>query len=201
MEDVLAIDGDGVLLDYRSAYPLVWKKAFGEDLVLMRPDAYHAHNAYGITWKEKEQQEQFFRHFDDEAWSTMPAFEGVHEACELLVRAGYRLVCVTSMNPAFEDARRRNFRALGLPISEVYAVKRADPGNPKLAMLRELGALALVDDLPDNFEGLGAGTHRAYIDYGRYDSPGIGTTVRIDTRHGSFLDFARYWVTPHLRAA
>lgn len=201
MDNVLAIDGDGVLLDYRQAYPLVWKKAFGEELVMKRPDAYHAHNAYGLTWKDKDQEKLFFQHFDDEAWSTMPAFEGVHEGCELLVSAGYRLVCVTSMNPDFEDARRRNFRALGLPIAEVHAVKRAATGNPKLAMLRELGALALVDDLPDNFEGLGAGTHRAYIDYGRYDAPGIGTPVRIDTRHANFLDFARYWVAPHQQAA
>lgn len=197
MSDLLAIDGDGVVVDYRQAYPVVWKKAFGAELPMVRPDAYHAHNAYGIVWESPAQEEHFFRHFDDEAWSTMPAMEGVLDACNQLVKAGHTLVCVTSMNPRFADARRQNFRTLGLPVSEVYAVKRLDSGNPKLKVLHELGAAALVDDLLDNFEGLADAIHRAYIDYGRYDAPGIGSTfIRRHSTHSSLLDFARYWLSP-----
>jgi beta-phosphoglucomutase-like phosphatase (HAD superfamily) len=33
-KEIIALDCDGVLLDYAAAYPAAWKAAFGEDLVL-----------------------------------------------------------------------------------------------------------------------------------------------------------------------
>jgi FMN phosphatase YigB (HAD superfamily) len=192
---ILAIDGDGVLVDYRKAFPGVWKKAFGTDLPLLHENAYHATTAYGIHWENASQEAHFYAHFDDEAWETMPAFEGAIEACESLVAAGYRLVCVTSMNPAYVEARRRNFRALSLPLEEVVAVQRKHCLNPKLEVLHRLRPLALVDDLLDNFNGLDAGIHSALIDYKRFDAPGRelgGVTAR--SVHGSLLEFSRFWL-------
>jgi phosphoglycolate phosphatase-like HAD superfamily hydrolase len=192
-ERIVAVDGDGVVVDYRQAYPAVWRAAFGGDLKLVRPDAYHAHTAYGITWESAAQEAHFFKYFDEEAWSNMPLMDGVEEGCELLVEADWKLVCVSSMNPAFEAARKRNFERYKLPISEVYAVKRHGTGNPKKEVLERIRAKALADDLKDNFEGLSSDIHRAFINYRRFDCPSLNSALVADSEHGSFLDFARYW--------
>ena len=192
---ILAIDGDGVLVDYRKAFPGVWKKAFGSDLQMLHENAYHATTAYGIHWESASQEAHFYAHFDDEAWEAMPALEGALEACQSLVAAGYRLVCVTSMNPAYVEARRRNFRALSLPLEEVVAVHRNHCLNPKLEVLHRLRPLALVDDLADNFNGLDTGIHAAFIDYKRFDAPGREQgDVTANSVHGSLLEFSRFWL-------
>jgi hypothetical protein len=193
-ERILAIDGDGVLVDYRQAYPDVWRAAFGTNIEMVHPDAYHAHTAYGITWENAEQEAHFFKHFGEEAWSSMPLMSGVEEGCEMLVKAGFTLVCVSSMNPAFEAARKRNFERYELPISQVYAVKRHGTGNPKKEVLERLQAEALADDLMDNFEGLSPDIHKAFINYGRFDCPSLKSALVADSVHEGFLDFARYWV-------
>ncbi|KVP65620.1 hypothetical protein WJ96_04435 [Burkholderia ubonensis] len=194
--DLIVLDGDGVLFDYRKAFPGVWKRAFGTDIEMVRPDAYHADAAYGITWESEAQMQHFFSHFGEEAWATMPLMDGADEACRLLADAGYRLVIVSSMNPEFAAARKKNCEAFGLPIEAVHAVRRtgAADHNPKLATLHALKPLALVDDLKANFEGL-TGIHRAFIHYGRFDCPSIGYAgAEADTTHDSLLDFARFWV-------
>ena len=191
---LIALDGDGVVFDYRKAFPGVWRAAFGTDIELIRPDAYHAHTAYGITWESPEQESHFFKHFGEEAWSTMPLFDGVTEACEMLASAGYDLICVTSMNPQFAAARQRNCDVYGLPITKVHAVKRSGSGNPKREVIERLCPLALVDDLMDNFEELPPEVHTAYIDYARFDAPSLTSKIVPQSCHGSLLDFARYWL-------
>jgi hypothetical protein len=196
MEKVIALDGDGVVFDYRKAYPGVWKAAFGTDIIMVEPNAYHAHTAHGVQFESAEQEAQFFEHFGEDAWATMPLMDGADEACSLLVGCGYKLVIVSSMNPKFEAARLSNCKLHGLPISEVYAVKRAGEGNPKLQVLHDLQPVALVDDLVDNFEGLNQSIHSAFINYQRFDCPSIGRTLLSDSVHGSLLEFAKFWTYP-----
>lgn len=193
-KDVWVLDGDGVIFDYRKAFPGVWRAAFGSDIEMVRPDAYHAHTAYGIEWESETQMKHFFSHFGEEAWSTMPLMEGAKEGCHILAESGVELVIVSSMNPAFENARMANCLLYELPIDKVFAVKRGSEGNPKLDVIEGLRPRGLADDLADNFEGLSESIHRALIDYKRFDSPNIDTPHSIHSRHGSLLEFARYWV-------
>jgi phosphoglycolate phosphatase-like HAD superfamily hydrolase len=191
---LVALDGDGVLLDYRRAFPGVWKAAFGSEIQMIQPNAYHAHTAHGIQWESAEQEQHFLSHFGEEAWSTMPLLEGVAEGCQLMVDAGFELVCVTSMNAKFGAARKRNFELHNLPISEVYPVKRVGSENPKLEVLHRLMPIALADDLMDNFDGLSPDIHSAFIDYRRFDSPSLVSRIVPDSTPGSLLEFARFLV-------
>lgn len=192
----IVLDGDGVVFDYRKAYPGVWKAAFGTEITMVEPNAYHAHTAHGIKFDSAEQETRFFEYFGEDAWATMPLMEGADDACRLLADVGYKLVIVSSMNPKFEAARLRNCKLHGLPISEVYAVKRTGEGNPKLEVLHDLQPVAVVDDLMDNFEGLQPSIHSAFINYGRFDCPSIGHKLLADSAHGSLLDFAQFWTDP-----
>lgn len=195
MSNTIALDGDGVIFDYRKAFPVVWEAAFGEKLEMVRPDAYHATTAYGIEWKNEEQQEWFFKHFTEEVWASMPLFDGVQEACGILVDAGFKLVIVSSMNHRFGMARHRNCQLHSLPITEVHAVKRVKgEGNPKQEVIDLIKPVALVDDLVDNFEGLDVSVHCAFINYDRFDCPSKDSHIKPDSSHGSLLDFSKFWI-------
>lgn len=193
----IVLDADGVMVDYRAAFPGVYRKAFGKEITLVRPDAYFATNAYGLPRLETGTPEgdKFFSHFGDEDWAALPALPGAVEACHLLHGAGYRLVCVTSMPSRFVEARRRNFETLGLPLSGMVATGRHGQGNPKLEAIHDLQPVAFVDNLATNFEGLSAGVHTALIEYGDYDSPNrLLDLSEVDTAHASLLAFAHWWL-------
>lgn len=196
---IFALDADGVLLNYKAAFPGVFLKAFGKALALVRPDAYHATTAYGLTLMPgTAEHDQFFAHFDVEAWSTMPLLPGVREACQALHEADYELVCVTSMPTRFEAARLANFRSHGLPIDRVVATGRYMGENPKRSHIEALGPVAFADDLAHNFLGLGPEIHKALIDYGNFDSPNRGADVSmVDSTHGSFVEFVHWWLMTH----
>jgi phosphoglycolate phosphatase-like HAD superfamily hydrolase len=196
---IFALDGDGVLLNYKAAFPGVFRSAFGQELRLIRPDAYHATTAYGLTLETgTTEHDQFYSHFGDEAWSTMPLLPGVLQACMALHDAGYELVCVTSMPTRFQAARLANFQLHGLPIYRVTATGRYMGENPKLSALLELQPVAFVDDLAYNFHGLDSNIHKALIDYGNFDSPNRGADVTMaDTTHGSFVEFVYWWLMTH----
>jgi hypothetical protein len=193
---IFALDADGVLLNYNRAFPGVYQKAFGKPLELIRPDAYHATNAYGLTLaKGTPEYDQFYAHFGYEAWSTMPVYDGVVEACHALHQAGYTLVCVTSMPPEFEQARMENLRAHGLPFEQVIATGRYKGINPKLEVLQQLQPVAFADDLAHNFHGLDGSVHKGLIDYGNYDSPNRTLDLSVaDSTHSSLLEFVTWWL-------
>ncbi len=192
---IIALDADGVLVDYNSSYPPVWHRAFGIVLPKLRA-AYHAANAYGVQMvKGTPEYDKFMETFGDDDWRTMPALPGVPEACHALHDAGFSLVCVTSIPSRFAAARLDNLRALELPIDRVVAVGHSDTCNPKLQVLQELGAVAFADDLASNFEGVEPKTHKALIDYGHFDSPNLTLDTSLaDSRHGSLLAFAKWWL-------
>lgn len=192
---LIVLDADGVIFDYRQAFPVVWRAAFGEALPMVQPNAYHAALAYNITWESEAQKQQFEKHFGHEAWATMPLMPGADEALRLLDDSGFELVIVSSMNPEFTHSRIENCRRYALPISAVHAVKRDKEGaNPKLELLNQLSPVAFADDLLSNFEGLNEAVHRAYINYETVDSPNIDSPVHYHTSHPNLLAFACYWV-------
>lgn len=93
----IAIDGDGVLLDYNTAYAQAWFKAFGERFILNNPAAYWPMERWSARRLVSDELEHFRSAFDYAFWSTMPPVPGALEACERLVGQGYTLVCVTAL--------------------------------------------------------------------------------------------------------
>jgi len=189
MNKIIALDCDGVLLDYNEAYARCWKRAFGEKLTIKNRDAYYAYNQYDCKFTSDEQKAQFDIFKDtDEFWSDIGLLPGVYTACHILVNEGYKLVCVTKMDNKFKDARVQNFAAYGLPISETYCE------DDKLETLLKLNPEALVDDKDENFRGLDkTDIHCALIDRNQYDSPN-GNLNNVNSYHASLRDFVEWWV-------
>jgi len=193
----IALDADGVLLDYSSAYANAWAKAFGERPALRDPEAYWPIDRWAVEHLQGKRLATFRAAFDEQFWSTVPAIAGAVAACQQLVDAGYRLVCVSAMEDAFVTARRRNLEALGFPISEVIATS-ADAGelSPKAAALAKLQAVAFVDDYLPYHRGIMPPVHRALILRESKGSPNTGSALAwVDSQHADLAAFADWWLT------
>ncbi|MFI8614071.1 HAD family hydrolase [Acidovorax sp. NPDC077693] len=194
---VIALDADGVLLDYNTAYAKAWHKAFGVHPQERDPHAYWAMDRWSVERLEGPLWDRWKAAFDDDFWSTIPAIESALDACCQLVGNGHTLVCVSALQPQFEGARLRNLRDLGFPIERVVATGPSTSGaNPKAQAVVALGAIALVDDYLPNLAGLGANVHTALITRQTHGSPNVGPALSaVASTHRHLGDFSAWWLS------
>jgi phosphoglycolate phosphatase-like HAD superfamily hydrolase len=193
---VIALDADGVLLDYNVAYAKVWHKVFGKHPDERDPEAYWAADRWAVERLEGELLERLRAGFDNDFWSSVPAMEQALEACFALNDAGYHLVCVSALPPRFERARLHNLRALGFPIEKVVATGDDASGeSPKAAAISVLRPVAMVDDYLPFLLGLHPEVHAALITRQSRGSPNVGPALAaIASTHTHLGDFARWWL-------
>lgn len=197
---LVALDGDGVLVDYVKAYGAAWAKYRGCDVSVADPDAYFPHHHWGVPWLEGADLQRFQSFFDTEFWSSIPAIDGALEACRLLVENGCDLVCVTALHHDHRDARQSNLTALGFPIGSVHTTPHSnadmDGSSPKASFLEQLKPVAFVDDFLPYMRGVSSNIHRALIMRGSNGSPNSAYAGSgcVDSAHATLLDFARWWV-------
>lgn len=179
---LIALDCDGVLLDYATAYGQAWTRAFGERLTLVDPYAYWPTDRWGVPRLSGQALEQFRAVFDDTFWRTIPPVESAVEACEQLVRAGYELICVTALEARHLEARRHNLRELGFPLSHIYAtgsLPTASDASPKAALLNDLQPACFVDDYVPYLVGVDDRIHRVLITRDPDGSPNTGPLLAL----------------------
>jgi hypothetical protein len=195
----IALDADGVLLDYGSAYADAWSRAFGVMPKLQNPNAYWPMDRWGVPHLAGRELEQFRAAFDEMFWSTIPSIEGAIEGCQLLKNAGYELICVTALDERNLMARERNLRDLGFPITQVLATSRdVTHISPKAEVLNRLELVAFVDDFAPYFLGVNGSVHKALILRDPDGSPNQTVNIGLaDSVHGNLLDFCHWWVSGH----
>lgn len=193
---IIALDCDGVLLDYHAAYRFAWEQAFGVLPVVVDPHAYWPIERYAVRCLAGEELAHFRQHFDEQFWSSIPVIPGALEACRTLSNAGFELVCVTAIDPLHREARVQNLRIHDFPIERVIATSNADEEvSPKAAALAELRPVAFVDDFLPYFRGIPAGIHAALILREPNGSPNSGADLRlVHSQHADLADFAKEWL-------
>lgn len=141
----IALDADGVLLDYGLAYAGAWERAFGGRPAERDPTAYWPVDRWDVIRLEGNDELATFRAaFDEEFWASIPPVAGAVEACAALAEAGYDLVCVTALPDEFRAARQRNLRAHGFPIDVVHATDNVlTAASPKADTLNALAPVPL----------------------------------------------------------
>lgn len=198
---LVALDGDGVLIDYVKAYGAAWAKYLDCDVSVADADAYFPHHHWGVPWLTGSDLQRFRSFFDTEFWSSIPAIDGALEACRLLVENGCGLVCVTALHHDHREARQANLTALSFPIATVHTTPRtsADVNNssPKAELLSQLRPVAFVDDFLPYMHGVPSSIHRALIMRGSKGSPNsdYAESGCVDSTHATLLEFARWWVS------
>ena len=197
---LIALDADGVLLDYNLAYAGAWERAFGRRPQLRNPLAYWAMERWGVPSLEGDALQRFRNCFDAQYWSTVPAIHGAVQACEKMVAAGYELVCVSALKPEFAQARQSNLRALGFPIEQVIATSNSVQSgtSPKAQALMQLQPVAFVDDFLPYFQGVPAHIHAALVLRESEGSPNQGPGLEaIHSTHANLAQFADWWLVSH----
>lgn len=195
LSQLIALDADGVLLDYNKAYASAWARAFGRQPELRDLNAYWALDRWHVERLTGDAQGRFRACFDDEFWRTIPPIDGAVEACRDLVEMGYSLVCVTALGPAFAEARAENLRVHGFPIDRVIATSnQAGARSPKAEAIDRLNPVAFVDDYLPYYRGVAPHVHKALILRECNGSPNAGPELaHIDSQHQDLRAFAAAW--------
>ena len=199
MKPVIALDADGVLLDYNLAYAGAWERAFGERPAEIDPHAYWAMDRWAVQALDGERLLRFKACMDDTIWRCIPALDGAVQACRDLHGAGYALVCVTALAPRFEAARLANLRDHGFPIDRVIATGRAAGlRSPKADALRQLGPAAFVDDYLPYLRDIGPGIHAALVCRAPNGTPNTGPDLaHAHSLHADLRAFSQWWLQRH----
>ncbi|HVL09522.1 MAG TPA: HAD family hydrolase [Burkholderiaceae bacterium] len=197
MKPIIALDADGVLLDYHHAYAQAWAKAFGTLPAMRDPLAYWPIDRWEVRRLSGAELAQFRACFDHQYWSTIPTIAGAVDACHALVAAGYELVCVSAIEAHFQAARLRNLRDGGFPIERVIATANAGlDASPKAAALSELRPVAFVDDFLPYLRGISSDIHAALVLREPNGSPNTGDDLAwAHSRHADLAAFTAWWLS------
>ena len=193
---IIALDADGVLLDYHLAYADAWQRAFGNYPLERDPQAYWPMDRWQVERLGFFRRVRFRAAFDEEFWATVPAMPGAQEACHRLHEAGYQLVCVSALEPRFEAARLRNLRALEFPIEQVVATgNEGSARSPKADAVEMLRAVAFVDDYLPYLRGIPEHVHTALVLRAPNGSPNVGPELALArSTHDDLAGFTDHWL-------
>jgi phosphoglycolate phosphatase-like HAD superfamily hydrolase len=195
---LIALDADGVLVDFHHGYAEAWRRAFGARPAERDPDAYWPFDRWHVERLEGEALRHFGRHFDEQFWLHLPPIAGAVEACHRLHDAGFDLVCVSALDAAWESTRLRNLRNLGFPIERVIATgHHAGERSPKADAIAHLMPEAFVDDYLPYLRGVPDRVHRALVLRGRNGSPNDGPELALaHSTHDDLGAFVDHWLAP-----
>ncbi len=192
----IALDADGVLVDFHHGYAEAWQRAFGHRPAERDPRAYWPIDRWHVERLEGEALRHFGRHFDEHFWLHLPAIPGAVEACHRLVDAGFDLVCVSALDAAYERTRLANLRRLGFPIERVIATgHQAGERSPKADAIAALMPEAFVDDYLPYLRGVPDAVHRALVLRAPNGSPNQGPELTLaHSTHDDLGAFASHWL-------
>lgn len=193
---LIALDCDGVLLDFLRAYASAWERAFGSPPPERDPQAYWPMDRWQVERLDLDRRAVFKAAFDHAFWATLPALDGALQACHRLQAGGFDLVCVTALPLEFEAARLQNLRALGFPIERVVATGHTEgEHSPKAAAIAALQPMAFVDDYLPYMRGLPGPLHKALVLRAPNGSPNVGPGLaEMTSIHDDLASFADHWL-------
>ena len=193
---LIALDCDGVLLDFTLGYASAWQRAFGHAPAERDPLAYWPMDRWHVERLDEVRRAVFRQAFDAHFWATVPAIAGAVDACHRLRDAGFDLVCVSALELEYEAARLRNLRDLGFPIERVIATgNAAGERSPKADVIAELQPVAFVDDYLPYLRGVPDHVHTALVLRAPNGSPNSGPEmVLAKSVHQDLAEFTEHWL-------
>jgi phosphoglycolate phosphatase-like HAD superfamily hydrolase len=193
---IIALDADGVLVDFHHGYAEAWRRAFGARPPERDPQAYWPMDRWQVERLDGEALRQFGRQFDEAFWLHLPPLPGAVEACHRLHDAGYDLVCVSALDAAWQATRLRNLRNLGFPIERVIATgHHSGARSPKADAIAELLPAAFVDDYLPYLRGVPDAVHRALVLRAPNGSPNEGPELGLaHSLHDDLAAFVAHWL-------
>lgn len=188
-DKLIVLDCDGVMLDYNSIFQYVWEDFFQEKLEVKIFDSWFATNRYGVQIP-KEREQEFYKHFDQKAWSLMNELPQAIEATHKLKEAGYKILVVTSINQSAQELRHKRLLELKFAVDATIATGlKVGKHNPKKVYIDALQPEYFVDDYIDNFHHLETNSNLVLIEQGFHDSPNKNHGIQLHSEHPSLWNF------------
>ena len=193
---IIALDADGVLLDYHAAYRQAWFRAFQVMPEIKDKDAYWPIDRWTVCHLTGKELQHFRSFIDQQFWGTIPAISGAVDACKSLKEAGFDLICVSAIESRFQQNRLENLINEGFPIEVVMATDGTDGEiSPKAKSLCEINPVVFVDDFLPYHRGVPSTIHKALILREINGSPNVGDELKlIDSTHNDLSAFANWWL-------
>ncbi|MFA6180593.1 hypothetical protein [Acidithiobacillus sp.] len=172
---VVALDVDGVLGDFETH----WRECAEEVLCRSMPKVNEQHSMglrYGLSNKEMD---AVWRVFHEDRWADLPLYDHASELVLALEDLGCMVWAVTSIDVQHRAARAESLAGL-IPAGRIVCVGHAAPASAKTDVLRDLGAVAFLDDHPANANAaLGLVSLPVLLDRGYHglEAPEYGVTV------------------------
>lgn len=169
MSKNIALDCDGVLLDYLSCYKTLYEDLFNTKLKVVNPNSYSADKQFNINWENREKEQiKFYDYFAEKGWKAMKAIPGAVQATQKLKNAGYNIFIVTSI--PFEKAYDRglNLQEQGVIFDDVIACGNHSSSNGlniKKPYLDKIKPDFFADDLVSNFKDVSQNIKCVLIDW------------------------------------
>lgn len=193
----IALDCDGVLLNYIDCYQKLYEELFKEKLTIANPKSYSADTHLGINWDGREKERKhFYEYFHDEGWLRMTPLHGAVEATQKLKNAGYEIFVVTSIPEDKDKDRAINLTQQGIIFDDVIACgshSSSNGFNIKKPHLDKLKPEYFVDDLISNFHGVSDDLKCVFIDWHCENNDDWKDTseplIKIYSHHEKLLDF------------
>ena len=172
---VVALDVDGVLGDFETH----WRECAEEVLCrsMLKVNEQHSMGLrYGLSNKEVD---AVWRVFHEDRWADLPLYDHASELVLALEDLGCTVWAVTMINERHEAARAESLGGL-IPAGRIVCVGDNAPASAKVAVLRDLGAVAFLEDHPANANAaLGTVSLSVLLDRGYLglEAPEYGVTV------------------------
>lgn len=139
----IALDCDGVILDFVSAFKNTAENALGRKVVSTN-NTYDIGKRFGLT--KVETAAVFDTFYSGRGWANLPPLPGAVDSCQGLIESGqFRVVIVTAIDEKFLDDRIENLESFGIFPEEVYCVGTDSNHSKSDAYIKEQ-PIAVVDD-------------------------------------------------------
>ena len=177
---IAVLDVDGILTDFDNH----WRQCAEHVLARSLPQVSHDHSMrarYALTHKEYD---AVWAAYHADEWHRLPLYPHAAELVLALEDLGCTVWAVTSIDVQHRAARAESLAAL-IPAGRIVCVGHAAPASAKANVLRDLGAVAFLDDHPANANAaaasmaLGAAGLSVLLDRGYHglEAPEYGVTV------------------------
>lgn len=160
----IALDVDGVLLNFMEEFDRVVRQIVGEHIVV-KPDElnlthYDVFKRYGIT---DEVKDSIFKYMiENRNYASLKPLEGVKEALEAIKAEGFKIYLVTALPEAAREMRLENLKTmLDFIPDEIHCVGM---GMSKEEKLKEIRPDIFIDDRIDYLASAPFVYHLAWVD-------------------------------------
>lgn len=195
LDEPIAFDADGVILDFLSSFVKAAEIAAGRPLRSLS-SSYSLADRYALTPQEVETAWEQFN--TGPYWRSLSPIEGAMNAIDRLQREGFRNIhVVTAIPEKFRADRHANFRKLGFSPEAIHCVEHTTRWA-KVPPITALKPFMFVDDRVEHLHSNPQVPLLVHIDHGDEQFP--DPQGRVDAQVTSlgkwvdnFLDHPEHW--------